>query len=62
MQTRDIMSPPGHQANMVIPEEILKRLRASSSMLGLQNNKAKDSAKSSTLMSNSSVDSQNAGY
>jgi hypothetical protein len=48
---------------MVIPEEILKRLRASSSMLGLQqNNQAKDSAKNSALMSNSSVDSQNTRY
>jgi len=35
MQTRDIMSPPGNQTNLVIPEEILKRLRASSSLLGM---------------------------
>ena len=51
------MSPPGHQGNLVIPEEILKRLRASSSILGLQNNQPKDSGKNSALMSNSSVDS-----
>ena len=58
MQTRDIMSPPGHQANMVIPEEILKRLRASSSMLELQNNEAKKSAK----MSNSNIKLKITGY
>jgi hypothetical protein len=51
MQTKDLISPPGNQGNLVIPEEILKRLRASSSLLGIQNNQmnVKESVKNSNL-------------